>query len=159
MRTGRTLSSASLALVIIACLLLSGFLAWVLVDHDYEAMYLGLGTLAIKGEIGLYQDDMTGHWVPLPFYFFGLSQVLFGPSLLAARLFSVGVTVIVVVLMFSIARRWGGSLAGAVACGLFCTHGLVLGYFATAHFASLVAVLHLLGIYVLFCTDWRGRDV
>lgn len=135
------------------------FFSWVLVDHDYEAEYLALGALLVRGEINLYQDEMTGQWVPLPFYFFGLSQVVFGHSLLAARLLAVLLGALVVVLIFALASRWGGALAGAAACGLFCTHGLVMGYFATAHFSPLVAALSLFGIYVLFCTAWPARDL
>jgi hypothetical protein len=129
------------------------------VNHDYEAEYLALGSLVVRGELSLYQDEMRGQWVPLPFYFYGISQLVFGPTLLAARLLSVGLGAIVVALIFVLATRWGGLLAGTVACALFSTQGLVMGYFSTAHFASLVAALHLAGIYVLFCTDWPRRDL
>jgi 4-amino-4-deoxy-L-arabinose transferase-like glycosyltransferase len=148
-----------LACCVAAFLILAGFLSWVLVDHDYEAEYLALGTLLVRGEINLYQDEMTGQWVPLPFYFFGLSQAIFGHSLLAARLAAILLSALVVVLIFALASRWGGALAGAAACGLFCTHGLVMGYFVTAHFSPLAAALILLGIYILFCTAWPARDL
>ena len=123
-----------LACCVIAFLIVAALLAWVLVDHDYEAEYLALGTLLVRGDITLYQDEMTGQWMPLPFYFFGLSQAIFGPSLLVARLLAVLLGALVVVLIFALAARWGGRLAGVAACGLFCSHGLVMGYFATAHF-------------------------
>jgi hypothetical protein len=150
---------ATLAVVLIAYLLFALFLAWVQEHSDYETEYLGLGSLAVRGEVGLYQDDLTGQWVPLPFYFYGLSQLLAGPNLLVARLASVALGAVVVVLIFVIATRWGGPLAGAVAGALFSTHGLVLGYFSVVDFSGLVAVLHLAGLYVLFCTGWRGRDL
>src|SRR5215470_16477573 len=117
-----------LACCVIAFLVLASFFAWVLVDHDYEAEYLALGNLLVRGDITLYQDEMTGQWMPLPFYFFGLSQAIFGPSLLAARMLAVLLSVLVVVLIYALATRWGGRLAGVAACALFCTHGLVLGY-------------------------------
>jgi hypothetical protein len=148
-----------LACLLLAYLVLALFYAWVLVNHDYESEYLALGNLVVRGELSLYQDEMRGQWVPLPFYFFGLSQVVFGPSLLAGRLMAIGLGAMVVTLTFEVARRWSGPAAGAVAAALVCTHGLVMGYFATVHFAGLVALAHLLAVYVLFCTDWRGRDL
>jgi hypothetical protein len=149
----------TLACLVAAFLVLGCFLAWVVLDHDYEAMYLGLGNLVVRGDVSLYEDGMTGHWVPLPFYVYGVSQALFGPSLWLGRLLSVAVSTGVLVLTFVVAGRWGGPVAGAVAGALFCTHGLVMGYFVTAHFAPLVAVLHLLAIYVLFCREWAERDL
>jgi hypothetical protein len=148
-----------LACLLLAYLVLALFYAWVLVNHDYESEYLALGNLVVRGELSLYQDEMRGQWVPLPFYVFGLSQVVFGPNLLAGRLMAIGLGAMVVVLTFELARRWSGAMAGAVAAALVCTHGLVMGYFATVHFAGLVALAHLLAVYVLFCTDWRGRDL
>jgi hypothetical protein len=145
--------------LLLAYLVLALFYAWVLVNHDYESEYLALGNLVVRGELSLYQDEMRGQWVPLPFYFYGLSQVVFGPSLLAGRLMAIGLGAMVVVLTFELARRWSGPVAGAVAAALVCTHGLVMGYFATVHFAGLVALAHLLAVYVLFCTGWRGRDL
>jgi hypothetical protein len=145
--------------LLLAYLVLALFYAWVLVNHDYESEYLALGNLVVRGELSLYQDEMRGQWVPLPFYFYGLSQVVFGPSLLAGRLVAVALGAIVIVLTFELARRLSGPLAGAVATALVCTHGLVMGYFATVHFAGLVALAHLAAVYVLFGTDWRGRDL
>ena len=150
---------ALLACLVVAYLIFALFFAWVLVNHDYEAEYLALGNLVVRGELSLYQDEMRGQWVPLPFYFYGISQLVFGPSLVAARLLSVGLGAIVVALIFVLATGWGGRLAGTVACALFATQGLVAGYFSTVHFAGLVAALHLVGIYVLFCTDWPRRDL
>ena len=151
-------SAALLACLLAAYLVFALFYAWVLVNHDYEAEYLALGNLAVRGQLSLYQEEMTGQWVPLPFYVYGLTQVVVGPSLLVARLLSVALGGAALVLVFLLARRWGGPVAGAAAAGLFCTHGLVAGYFATAHFSSLTALLHLAGIYILFCTEWRWRD-
>ncbi|HET8576134.1 MAG TPA: hypothetical protein VFO18_03470 [Methylomirabilota bacterium] len=148
-----------LACLIAAYLIFSVFFSWVLVNHDYEAEYLALGNLAVRGELNLYQDEMTGQWVPLPFYVYGATQVVFGPSLWPARLLSVALGALVLVLVFVLGRRWGGTLAGTAAGALFCTHGLVLGYFSTVNFSPLVGLLHLAGVYLLFCTDWRRRDL
>ena len=144
---------------LVAFLLIALFSSWVLVHHDYEAEYLALGNLAVRGQLNLYQDEMTGQWVPLPFYFFCASQLPFGPSLVAGRLLSIAVGLVAAVLLLTLAMRWGGPPAAAVAGGLFATHGLVVGYYATVDFSPLAAVLHLLGVYVLFCTGWPRRDL
>ncbi len=157
--SSRGTSVVLLAWLLAAYLIFSLFYAWVLVNHDYEAEYLAIGNLAIRGQISLYQPEMTGQWMPLPFYVYGVTQVLFGPSLLPARLLSVALGGAALVLVFLLASRWGGPVAGTAAAALFCTHGLVAGYYATAHFSSLTALLHLAGIYILFCTEWRWRDV
>lgn len=148
-----------LTCLLVAYLILGLFYAWTLMSHDYEAEYLGLGSLALRGELSLYQDEMTGQWVPLPFYVFGVSQLIFGPNLLVPRLMAVALGAVTLALIFSLATRWGGPLAGTAAGAFFCTQGLVMGYFSTVHFASLAAVFHLLGIYILFCTEWRWRDL
>ncbi len=148
-----------LALFLVAFGLVAGLFALVLENHDFETEYLALGNLAVHDELNLYQDEMSSQWMPLPFFVFGFTQLVVGPSLLAGRLVAVLLGLAVVWLVFVIASRWGGLVAGAVAAGLFCTDGLVIGYFATVHFSSLAALVHLLGIYVLFCTDWRWRDL
>jgi len=148
-----------LGLFLVAFGLVAGLFALVLENHDFETEYLALGNLAVHDELNLYQDEMSSQWMPLPFLVFGFTQLVVGPSLLAGRLVAVLLGLAVVWLVFVIASRWGGLVAGAVAAGLFCTDGLVIGYFATVHFSSLAALVHLLGIYVLFCTDWRWRDL
>ena len=135
---------------VVAFLAMSLFLAWFLVDHDYEAEYLALGDLVVRGNLNLYQDEVTGQWVPMPFWVYGLSQVVFGPSLLAGRLVSIALTLGVLALVYALALRWRGPLAAAVAAGLLCTNGLVMGYFATVHFSPLAALLMLAGVFVLF---------
>lgn len=149
---------ALFAAVLVAYLVLAVFFAFTLVNHDYESEYLALGDLVVRGEISLYQDEMRGQWVPLPFYVYGVAQILHGRSLFAARLLSVGVGAIVLGLVFVLADRWRGPLAAATACALVATHGLVTGYLSTVHFAGITAALHLLGIYVLFGTDGPRRD-
>lgn len=153
------LDARVLGCLLVAYLVFALFYAWVLVNHDYEAEYLALGPLVVRGDVSLYQDEMTGQWVPLPFYVYGLSQIAFGPSLLAGRLLSVALGAAALVLLFRLATAWGGVLAGAVAVALFVSNGLVMGYFTTVDFSPLVAVLHLAGIYVLFRTEWRHRDL
>lgn len=148
-----------LAALLVGYLIFALFYAWVLVNHDYEAEYLALGPLVVRGEVSLYQDEMTGQWVPLPFYVYGLSQIIFGPSLLAGRLLAVALGAVTLALLFRLASRWGGPLAGAAAGAVFISNGLVMGYFTTVDFAPLVAILHLAGLVILFDTEWRHRDL
>lgn len=159
MSAAPTRSGPVLAALVLAYLVFALFYAWILVNHDYEAEYLALGPLVTRGEVSLYQDEMTGQWVPLPFYVYGLSQIVFGPSLLAGRLVAVALGLLALLLVYRLAAEWGGTLAGAAAGALFVSNGLVMGYFATVDFSPLVAVLHLAGIYILFCTEWRHRDL
>lgn len=148
-----------LGILLVAYLTVGTFYAWVCGNSDYEAEYLALGSLALRGEISLFQDEMTGHWVPLPFWVYGATQVLFGPGLLLPRLLSVVLGALVLILTFLVANRWGGLLAATTAAALFTTHGMVLGYFVIVDFSPLTALLHLAGIWVIFCTDWRRRDL
>jgi hypothetical protein len=145
--------------LLLAYLIFGVFFAWVLVSHDYEIEYLVLGSLAVRGEIGLYQDEVTGQWAPLPFWVYGLTQVVFGPSLFLPRLLSLGLGAAALVLVFRIAERWAGALGATAAAALVVTHGLTVGYFAMVDFAAMSAVVQLLGIYVLFCTAWRRREL
>jgi hypothetical protein len=159
-RTASTSYNTRLLLCVLAAyLVMAAFSAWTLVNHDYETEYLALGNLVVRGELNLYQDEMRGHWPPVPFYFYGAPQALLGPSLLVGRLQSVALGALVLVLVFALAARWAGSLAAATAAALFCSHGLVMGYFTTVHFAGLVALPHLLALYVLYCTDWPRRHL
>jgi hypothetical protein len=135
------------------------FSVWTLASHDYETEYLALGNLVVRGQIDLYQDELRGHWPPLPFYVYGAPQALLGPSLLGGRLVSFGLGALLVALVFVLANRWAGPLAGTIAAALVCTHGLVIGYFATVHFAGLVALAHLLGLHVLHGPGGRSRPL
>jgi hypothetical protein len=142
-----------------AYLIIAAFSAVTLVNHDYETEYLALGNLVVRGELSLYADEMRGHWPPIPFYFYGTPQALLGPGLVAGRVQSVLLGALVLTLVWALATRWAGPVAGATAAALFCSHGYVMGYFASVHFAGLVALLHLVGLYVLFCTDWPRRHL
>ncbi|PYN95636.1 MAG: hypothetical protein DMD91_24225 [Candidatus Rokuibacteriota bacterium] len=151
--------AAALLIIVVAHVVSGVFMAWVMTSEDYEAEYLVLGSLATQGKLGLYQDEVTGQWAPLPFYVYGATQVLAGPRLFLPRLLSVVFGAVAVILAFAVARRWGGDAAGAAAAALCVANGLVSGYFALVGFASLAAVVHLAGIWLLFCTEWRHRDL
>jgi hypothetical protein len=149
--------SALLLCLLVGYLVIGLFSALTLASHDYETEYLALGNLVVRGEISLYQDELRGHWPPLPFYVYGILQTLTGPSLLSGRLLACVIGALVLALVFLLATRWAGSLAGATAAALFCSHGLLIGYVATVHFAGLVALLILVGLYVLYGAggSWR----
>lgn len=120
-------------------------------DPD-EGAYIFLGRLAVTGQISLFQDELTGQRVPLPYYVFGISQVLFGRSLLAARLTSAGLGLVCLILVYLIGRRVAGETCGTLALLIAATQSLVIGYFAAAYYHSLVSLLLLGGTYLAFCT-------
>jgi hypothetical protein len=150
---------ALLLCLLAAYLIIAVFSALTLENHDYETEYLALGNLVVRGQLSLYADEMRGHWPPIPFYFYGAPQALLGPSLIVGRVQSVLLGALVLTLVWALATRWAGPVAGATAAALFCSHGYVIGYFASVHFAGLVALLHLLALYVLFCTEWPRRHL
>src|SRR5262245_51069063 len=149
--------STLLVCLIVGYLVIGVFSALTLASHDYETEYLALGNLVVRGEISLYQDELRGHWPPLPFYVYGTLQALTGPSLLSGRLLACAIGALVLALVFLLATRWAGVLAGTVAAALFCSHGLLIGYVSTVHFAGIVALILLLGLSVLYGADrwWR----
>lgn len=136
------------------------FLAYALItDGDAEGVYLYHGYLAVTGQIGLYQDEMTGHRVPLPYYVLGLSQVLFGPSLLAGRFVSAVLGLGAIVLLWRLAAKLGGDVAGTLTVLFAVTQSYLLGYFTWATFHSLIAFLLAAGLFVLLGTDWPWKRV
>ncbi len=149
-----------LVLCLLASALQSAFFVYALVtDGDAEGAYLYHGYLAVTGQISLYQDEMTGHRVPLPYYVIGLSQVPWGPSLVAARAVSAGLGLGALVLVWLLAARLGGERCGILAALFAATQAYLLGYFAWATFHSLISFLLLVGLYVLLATDFPWRRV
>src|SRR3989442_2197644 len=125
---------AATAAVLITILYLGQalFYSRTLVPSENENSYLGLGLLAVTGQISLYQDELTGQRLPLPFYVFGTSQVLFGRNLWAGRLLSVAFGAAVLALTMFLARRLAGPLAGWLAGLLLATQGAVVSYYSIA---------------------------
>jgi hypothetical protein len=135
----------------------SFFFAWALAPDSEEEMYMYLGKLALTGHISLFQDDLTGNRMPLPYYVLGLSQLVWPRSLLAARFVSASLGLICLVLVWRIASRLAGEVAGILALLFGVTHGLLIGYFDIALYHSLVSVLILGALYLDLCTEWRAR--
>jgi len=108
-------------LVVIVFLAQAAFYSRTLVPSENENSYLGLGFLTVTGQMSLYQDELTGQRLPLPFYVFGASQVLFGRNLWAGRLVSIVFGTAVIVLTMYLASRLAGPLAGWLAGLLLAT--------------------------------------
>lgn len=120
-----------------------------LVSWDAEWGYVFLGHLAIRGEIRLFQDEMLGERLPLPFYVMGASQLIVGRSLLAARLCSLGLAVILVGLGFALGRSLGGSTCGFLAALFLATNGMLVGYYAAASYFAFCALLVVGGLLAI----------
>ena len=139
--------------MLVACLLASflqsTFFAYALVTDADEGAYMLLGRLAITGKIGLFQDEMTGQRMPLPYYVIGLSQLLFGRSLVAARFTSAALGLACLVLVYLLGQRLGGEVAGVLALLFAATQSVIIGYFAGAYYHSLVSLELLVALYVL----------
>jgi len=131
------------------CFLFVIYGAWLaqrLVTWTDESAYVHLGYLAASGRISLFQDEMTGSRMPLPFWINGWSQVAFGRSLLAARLTSLAIGVAVVWLTASLGRRIAGDMGGLLAAAFLVSQGAIVGYFATATYHTVAATILLGGL-------------
>jgi hypothetical protein len=138
-------------------LVVGGYLSRTLGTWDDEAAYLGLGRLAVTGQISLFQDDLTGQRMPLPFYVLGATQVIFGRDLWAGRLMSLTLGLSVLGLTFTVARQVHGEIAGSFAALLLATQGVIVGYYATATYHALTAVILMAAVWLLLKRDlpWR----
>jgi hypothetical protein len=125
----------------VAFTFLGVFLAAYLVSWDAEWSYVTLGGDAVSGRIGLFQDELVGERLPLPYYLIGLVEVAAGPTLLGARLASLAAGVSALVLTFVAARALAGPAAGLLAAAFLATHTVVAGYFAAASYFGLCAAL------------------
>jgi dolichyl-phosphate-mannose-protein mannosyltransferase len=132
---------AWLAGIIVAFLGLGLLHCVYLATWDDEWSYLTLGRLALQGHIGLFQDEVGGERLPLPYYLIGLSQVIAGPSLLAARVTSLGCGAVALVCAFLAARAVGGNAAALLAAAFLATHSVVVGYYAAASYFGFCAAL------------------
>ncbi|MEK7838647.1 MAG: hypothetical protein AAB328_11785, partial [candidate division NC10 bacterium] len=65
-----------MTLILLVFLVQGLVLARLLVPSHDESSFLFGSSLAVSGRIGLFDDSMVGHRVPLPYYVFGATQVL-----------------------------------------------------------------------------------
>ena len=143
-----------------ALFLLQGVrMAWQMPTWPDESAYLHLGYLAATHQINLFQDEMLGARMPVPFYVIGMSQVLWGRDLLTARLFSLAFGLVALVLVAIIARRIAGNLAGILGALFLAGNGVLVGYFATATYHALAAVILMLGLALIVGVQKRSVNV
>jgi hypothetical protein len=138
------------ALLAVAVLAQGVFSAFYLVPWEDESGYLVLGALAVRGEIRLYQDEMLGERLPGPFYVLGVTQLVAGPSLLAARLFSLMLGLAGIALVYALGLRLGGRACGVLAALFLGTQAMVVGYYATAMYHALCSLVVVAGLYFIF---------
>lgn len=120
-----------------------------LVSWDAEWGYVFLGDLAVHGQISLFQDEMMGYRPPLPFYAIGLSQLIAGPSLWAARLMSLAFAILTAWATFALGRALGGPTVGFLAMLLLVTNGMIVGYYAAGSYFAFCALLATAGIWAI----------
>jgi 4-amino-4-deoxy-L-arabinose transferase-like glycosyltransferase len=123
-----------------------------LVTWTDESTYVHLGYLAASGRISLFQDEMTGARMPLPFWVNGWSQVVFGRNLLAARFASLGIGVAAVCLTATLGRRIAGDLGGLLAAAFLVSQGVIVGYFVTGTYHALASTILLGGLTITMTT-------
>jgi hypothetical protein len=144
-----------LALLLTAVAAHGVFFALYLVPWDDESGYLVLGALATRGEIRLFQDEMLGERLPIPFYVLGASQLLLGPSLLLARVTSLALGVSALVVVYAIGVRLAGPLGGTLSAVFLATQSMVIAYYATAMYHAFCSLVIATGLYFLFVTGSR----
>src|SRR6266571_1824560 len=135
-----------LTLLSVLFLIDGAWLAQRLVTWTDESAYVHLGYLSASGRISLFQDEMPGSRMPLPFLINGWSQLAFGRSLLAARLTSLGIGVAVVWLTASLGRRIAGDAGGLLSAAFLVSQGVIVGYFATGTYHTVAATILLGGL-------------
>jgi hypothetical protein len=140
--------AVALALVAAVFLAQALFLARVLVPYHDESAALFAGSLIASGRLSLYDDAMPGSRSPAPSYIFGATQVLWGRSLMAARLLGVAFGVVLVILTGLLGRRIGGDLAGILAAALLTAQGALVGYYALGNYHALVPMAMMAGLLV-----------
>jgi hypothetical protein len=106
----RWIFSSTLALAAALYCVQGRVLAERMVTWTDESAYVHLGYLSVTGQISRFQDELTGSRMPLPFWTVGGSQVLWGRSLLAARLTGLGLGLGALALVALIARQMAGDL-------------------------------------------------
>jgi hypothetical protein len=120
-----------------------------LISSEDEESYLALGLLAVQGRLSLFQDEVTGQRLPLPFYLFGASQIVFGRDLWMARLMSLGLGLGALALTMRAAHNLWGRRASWLAGVLLASQGAIVAYYAIAAYHALSALL-LVAVVVLF---------
>src|SRR3989440_12679758 len=134
-RTERLLVASAFVIYLAVALLLSRTMySW-----DDETAHLAFGRQVWPAGASLFQNELPGHRMPLPFYVIGITQVLVGPTLWGGRLLSIAIGLTTLALLVAVMRRLEGREAAVLAALLFATQGVLVGYFAAALYISLTA--------------------
>ena len=149
LRGERVLVGSAFAIYIVVALVLGRTMySW-----DDETAYLAFGRAVWTTGASLFQDELPGHRMPLPFYVVGLSQLPVGPTLWGGRLLGIAIGLTTLALLVAVVRRLEGPLAAVLAALLFATQGVLVGYFATATYISLTASLLLAAVWLMLRRD------
>jgi Dolichyl-phosphate-mannose-protein mannosyltransferase len=137
----------------------SWFLARAMVPDIDETEHIFLGRAAVTGKISLFQDELPGFKAPLPFYFFGLTHLVFGGSIVASRLCSAAVGTLCLLLVLLLATRLAGSLCGLLTFLFAVTESVIIGAFAQTLYHTLVCLFLLAGLYLVLCSSVSYKNV
>jgi Dolichyl-phosphate-mannose-protein mannosyltransferase len=148
-----------IAACLVASFVQSCFFAWAMVPDPDETVHVFLGRMAITGQISLFQDELPGFRAPLPFYFFGLSQLVFDRNIVAARITSAVLGVLCLVLVMLLATRTGGRLCGILTLLFAVTESALIGFFAQTSYHSLTSFFLLTALYFVFGTESRHKHI
>jgi hypothetical protein len=148
-----------IAACLVASFIQSCFFARALVPDIDETVHVFLGREAIAGHISLFQDELPGFRAPLPYYFFGLSQLVFDRSIVAARVSSAAVGTLCLVLLLLLATRIGGPLCGLLTFLFAITQSTIIGFFAQSSYHALTSLVLLAALYVVLCTTLPYKNV
>ena len=135
------------------------YLARVLVPSHDETSALFFGYLTASGRMSLYQDEAVGHRPPGPAYILGATQVMWGRSLMAARLASVVFGLALLLFTALLARELGGATAGLLAAAFLTAQGAVVAYYSIGDYHALVPMIMMTGLLVWLSGSGRVQNV
>lgn len=121
------------------------------ISYIDEAKYLIKGWLIITGQISYYRTpEFFYQHMPGIFLWYGLGQKIFGPSLLAGRLQSLLIGLLVFTCSFLLGKRLAGEKGGVVTIALLSLAPTIALYYSAAVPQSLVVLFLLLGFIFLY---------
>ncbi len=112
-----------------------------------ELLYLFKGRAAIGGSLVPFQDMIIAH-PPLAFLLHGITQYIWGPSILLGRIVSSIIFFGILWIMYVIADRYAGALAGVGALFLMVSNVFLVGNYVSAVPFGLSVIFILLSIWV-----------
>jgi len=160
--SGRRRLLLALVLLLITALYLvqAVHYARVLVPVHDGVQYLMVGAMAVRGELGVYDDRLVGNRLPLPFYVLGLTQILAGgPSLYAARALNVAFGALILLLTAGLARRLAGDGAAILAALFLATQGVVVAYYSYESYPAFASFCLIGALYVFVADASPARRV